>query len=164
MMTAAPHLQQIVAFRLGDDQFAADVFCVERVLRYVAPRAIPNVPAWLIGVVDYRDRVVPVVDLRMRFELPHRDAQPDTRLLVVQVEGEWVGLVVDAVTEVATVDAAAVAPPPPLFRGLAGTYLRGVVRRGEALVVVLDTARLLSTSDRLVLERARRPDGDGAAT
>lgn len=162
-MTTAPSLQQIVAFRLGDDQFAADVFCVERVLRYVAPRAIPNVPAWLTGVVDYRDRVVPVIDLRTRFELPRRAEQPDTRILVVQVEGEWIGLVVDAVTEVTAVDPAAVQPPPPLFRGLAGTYVRGVVRRGEALVVVLDTARLVSTNDRLVLERARRTDGDGAA-
>lgn len=162
-MTTVPSLQQIVAFRLGDDLFAADVFCVERVLRYVAPRAIPNVPAWLTGVVDYRDRVVPVIDLRTRFELPRRAEQPDTRILVVQVEGEWIGLIVDAVTEVTAVDPAAVQPPPPLFRGLAGTYVRGVVRRGEALVVVLDTARLVSTNDRLVLERARRTDDDGAA-
>jgi purine-binding chemotaxis protein CheW len=163
-MTAAPLLQQIVAFRLGTDQFAADVFSVERVLRYVAPRAIPDVPAWLAGVVDYQGRVVPVIDLRARFELPPRAPQPETRILVLHVDGEWIGMIVDAVTEVAAVDPAAVQPPPPLFRGLAGAYLRGVVRRGDALVVVLDTTRLLGTTERIVLEQARAQGaaGEGA--
>lgn len=159
-MTAAPSLQQIVTFRLADELFAADVFCVERVLRYVPPRAIPDVPPWLAGVIDYQQRVVPVIDLRARFELPPRAAQPETRILVVHVDGEWIGVVVDAVTEVASVDPASVQPPPPLFRGLAGAYLRGVVRRGADLVVVLDTTRLLSTTERLVLDQAR---GSGAA-
>jgi purine-binding chemotaxis protein CheW len=154
-MTDAPPLQQIVAFRLDDDYFAADVFCVERVLRYTAPRAIPDVPPWLAGVVDYQGRVVPVIDLRARFELPPRPPAPETRILVLLADGEWIGIIVDAVQEVATVDAASVQPPPPLFRGLAGDYFKGLVRRGSHLVVVLDTTRLLGTTDRLVLERAR---------
>ncbi|MDX2184475.1 MAG: chemotaxis protein CheW [Gemmatimonadaceae bacterium] len=153
-MTAAPHHQQLVAFRLGNDQFAADVFSVERVLRYVPPRAIPNVPAWIAGVVDYQQRVVPVIDLRARFELPPVPPKPETRILVLHVDGEWIGAIVDAVTEVASVEAGAVQPPPPLFRGLSAAFLKGVVRRGDALIVVLDTARLLSTTERLVLEQA----------
>lgn len=154
-MTPAPVLQQIVAFRLDDDHFAADVFCVERVLRYVAPRAIPDVPPWLAGVVDYQGRVVPVIDLRARFELPVKAPSAETRILVLLADGEWIGVIVDAVQEVAAVDPASVQPPPPLFRGLAGDYLKGLVRRGERLVVVLDTTRLLSTTDRLVLDRTR---------
>ena len=153
-MNATTDRTQIVTFRVGDDLFAADVHSVERVLRYVKPRAIPNVPAWIEGVIDYRGRVVPVIDLRQRFELAEGESGTATRILVLAVGSEWVGAVVDAVFEVASVALGDVAPPPTLFRGLAGEYLRGVVRRDGQLVVLLDVARVLSTNDRLALERA----------
>jgi purine-binding chemotaxis protein CheW len=155
--------QQIVTFRLGEDLFAADVHDVERVLRHAQPRGIPNVPDWIEGVIDYRGRVVPVIDLRKRFELADAAITPATRILVLAVEGEWVGAVVDAVLEVTTVAAADVAAPPKLFHGLAGEYLRGVVRRKEGLVVLLDVVRILSTNDRLVLERAATEGATEAA-
>ena len=63
-MTDPTATTQIVVFKLADDLFAADVYSVERVLRHVTPTAIPNVPPWIVGVIDYQQRVVPVIDLR----------------------------------------------------------------------------------------------------
>ena len=146
---------QIVVFKLADDLFAADVYSVERVLRHVAPTAIPDVPPWIVGVIDYQQRVVPVIDLRVRFGLAGATVKPETRILILNSEGEWIGAVVDAVVEVVTIDATALQPPPPIFRGLAGEYLRGLIRRGDRLVVCLDVARLLSTNDRLTLDQLR---------
>lgn len=154
-MTAPPPTTQIVVFRVADDWFAADVFSVERVLRHKAPTAIPDVPDWIVGVIDYQQRVVPVIDLRKRFGLPAIAPVPETRILVFNADGEWIGAVADAVVEVAQLDEGAIAPPPAMFRGLAAEYLRGLVRRGERLVIVLDVARLLSTTDKLTLDQAR---------
>lgn len=154
-MTAPSPAAQIVVFRLGDDWFAADVFAVERVLRYKVPTAIPDVPSWIVGVLEYQKRVAPVIDLRRRFNLAPADPTPETRILVLVADGEWIGAVVDAVVEVVAIDEAAVAPPPPMFRGIAGEYLRGLLRRDDRLVIVLDIARLLSTSDKLTLDQAR---------
>lgn len=154
-MTAPASVIQIVIFKLGDDHFAADVFAVERVLRHVPPTAIPDVPLWIVGVIDYQQRVVPVIDLRQRFGLTAIEIKPETRLLVLNAGGEWVGAVVDAVVEVVSVDVAAITPPPPIFRGLAGEYLRGLVRRADRLVIYLDVTRLLTTTDRLLLDDAR---------
>ena len=72
---------KLVTFRLGDDLFAADIFSVERVLRYTAPTSVPDMPAYIEGVIDYQGRVVPIVNLRRRFEMPdgrgpQRDAHP----------------------------------------------------------------------------------------
>jgi purine-binding chemotaxis protein CheW len=145
---------KLVTFRLGDDLFAADIFSVERVLRYTAPTSVPDMPAYIEGVIDYQGRVVPLVNLRLRFELPAAPAIGETRILVLNVSGEWIGVVVDGVTEVASFDPAAVADPPRLFRGLAGEYLKGIVRRGDRLVIFLDVDRLLSSSDRIALQRA----------
>ena len=152
-MTAPATASQIVTFRLGDELFAADIFSVERVLRYTPPTPVPNVPAWIEGVIDYQGRVVPVINLRKRFELPVAPVPADARILVMTVEDEWVAATVDAVLDVTVLDAGRLAPPPALFRGLEASYVRGVVRRAERLVVLLDVGRLFSTDERIVLER-----------
>ena len=145
---------KLVTFRLGDDHFAADIHAVERVLRYTVPTSVPDMPAYIEGVMDYQGHVLPIVNLRRRFEMPAAEAKNETRTLVLNVAGEWIGVVVDAVTEVTGFDRAAVAPPPRLFRGLAGEYLKGIIRRGDRLVIFLDVEKLLSTNERISLQAA----------
>jgi len=152
-MTPPTHAQ-IVTFRLGDDLFAADIHAVERVLRYRAPAPVPNVPAWIEGVIEYQGRVVPVVNLRRRFEMSAAAPAHDARILVFDADGERVAGAVDAVLDVSSVDPAAIAAPPPLCRGLSREYLRGIVRRGDSLVVIVDAARILSATERLVVRDA----------
>jgi purine-binding chemotaxis protein CheW len=82
------------------------------------------------------------------------DVRNETRILILHSGGEWIGAVVDAVTAVTPFDPAAVAPPPRLFRGLAGEYLKGIVRMHEKLVIFLDVERLLSSTERIALDRA----------
>lgn len=145
---------KLVTFRLADDLFAADIFAVERVLRYQVPRTLPDVPPWIEGVIEYQQRVIPVVNLRRRFELPERAAAPETRIVVLNTRSEWIGIVVDSVVEVSTVEARMIAPAPSFFRGLAGEYLKGILRRGEGarLVIVLDVEQLLTATERIALQ------------
>jgi purine-binding chemotaxis protein CheW len=145
---------KLVTFRLGDDLFAADIFAVERVLRYTAPTSVPDMPDYIEGVIDYQGRVVPIVNLRRRFEMADLEVRNETRILILHSGGEWIGVVVDAVMAVTAFDPATVAPPPNLFRGLAGEYLKGIVRMGEKLVIFLDVERLLSSTERIALDRA----------
>jgi purine-binding chemotaxis protein CheW len=154
---AAPERTQLVTFRVGDDVFAADIFSVERVLRFQQPRPIPNVPAWLEGVIDYGGRVVPVIDLRARFELGAAADRKAARILVVVAGADWIGAIVDGVDAVLTVATTQLTPPPALFRGLAKAYVRALVRaktEEEPVIVVLDVAQLLTARERIVLEQA----------
>lgn len=163
MKSEAPKL---VTFRLGDDLFAADIFAVERVLRYQMPRVLPDVPPWIEGVIEYQTRVVPVLNLRKRFELPALAPTGETRIVVLNARGEWIGVVVDAVLEVTAIAMGQLSEPPAYFRGLAGEYLKGIVRHrdgGERLVIVLDVEHLLSTTERIALERARGTPAIGGA-
>lgn len=146
--------QQVVTFSVAGDQFATDIFSVERVLRYAPPRPVPNTPSWLLGVIDYQGRVVPVLDLRARFELPAAQAGTETRIIVFEIDGQWVAAVVDAVHEVSRVSTDEIEPAPPLFRGLTREYLRGLLRRPDGVVIVLDAARLFTSQERLVLDQA----------
>ncbi len=144
---------QLVTFRLGDDLFAADIFTVERVLRHVKPRPVPDLPPWMEGVIDYEGRVVPVIDLRARFSV-EGERPEDARIVVFALEEQWIAMTVDAVQEVTAVDAAQLEPPPKLFRGLARDYLTGMVRRPDGVLVVLNVRHLLTSQERLQLERA----------
>jgi purine-binding chemotaxis protein CheW len=144
---------QLVIFRLGTDLFAADVFDVERVLRYSQPNTVPGVPRWIAGLMPYRDTVIPVVDMRQRIELPDATITPETRLLVFFTTNGWIGAIVDSVAEVAVLPTANVSPPPALFHGLPAQVMRGIAKLGEQVVVVLDVDRVLSSSDRLTFER-----------
>ena len=145
---------KLVTFRLADDLFAADIFAVERVLRYQTPRTLPDVPSWIEGVIEYQQHVIPVVNLRRRFELAERAPAPDTRIVVLNARGEWIGIVVDSVLEVSSVDSGMISPAPSFFRGLAGEYVKGILRRGEGerLVIVLDVEQLLTATERIALE------------
>lgn len=145
--------EKYVVFRVGDDLFAAGVQSVERVLRHQAARPIPDVPEWIDGVIDYRDRMVPVINLRRRFGLPDEAARPETRTLVMNANQGWIAVTVDAVLEVSA-GSGEVTAPPAFFRGLAGEYLQGLMRRGEQVVIVLDVDRLLSATEQLHLDRA----------
>jgi purine-binding chemotaxis protein CheW len=145
---------KLVTFRLGEDVFAADIFSVERVLRYVTPASVPDAPAWVEGVIEHQKTVIPVVDLRRRIELPATPVTPETRILVLTSTDGLVGTIVDSVIEVASIPSASLTPPPPLFRGLAAQFVRGIAKVGTQLVVVLDVDRVLTSEDRIVLERA----------
>ena len=159
-MNHAPD-HQIVTFRLGEDYFAADIFAVERVLRHQPPTVVPNMPAWIDGVLEYQNRIIPVVNLRRRFGLPYAEPRPETRVLVLASDGEWIGVVVDAVQEVASIKAAQLSPPPALFRGLSSEFLLGIVRLDERLIVFLDVQRLLATEERLELQQVTAATAHG---
>jgi len=145
---------KLVTFRLGHDCFAVEIFAVERVLRYATPAPVPDVPPWIAGVIEHRAKVIPVVDMRRRIEVPDNTITPQTRTLVLNTADGWVGAIVDAVMEVVSVPSAAVSPPPPLFRGLAAKFVRGIAKIGERLVVILEVEQLLSSDDRIVLQCA----------
>ena len=151
-MTSQDETFQIVVFRVGGHEFAFNIFQVQRILRYERPAALPKAPPFLEGVLQIEGAVVPVIDLRKRFELPHAPLGADTRIMVVEADGGVVGAVVDAVSEVLRVTAAAVTPPPPVVRGLAAAYVQGIVTQPSRTVVLLHAGRLLNSAERIALQ------------
>lgn len=144
---------QLVTFVVGEQEFGFDILQVERILRYSRPASVPKAPAFLEGVLAFEGAVIPVVDLRKRLEAPAQHGE-ETRVIVIGLEGERVGVVVDLVREVLRVDAGEIAAPPAIVRGLAAEYITGVVSRGERTVVLLNARRLFSSAERLALQRA----------
>ena len=142
---------QLVTFRLGGQDFAFNIFQVERILRYEAPAALPKAPDFLEGVLQYQGTAIPVIDLRKRLSVP-ASLKDDTRIMVLEWDGGRIGVVVDAVTEVMQIAAAQVTPPPSLVRGLAAEYITGLVGQDARTIIVLNTGKLLASKEKLALQ------------
>jgi purine-binding chemotaxis protein CheW len=141
---------QLVTFRVGPQEFAFDILQVERILRHIAPAPLPKAPAFLEGVVPYEGGAVPVVDLRKRFELP-APVREETRLMVVDLGEQRVGVLVDEVREVIRVDSTTISAPGPVVSGLAAAYIAGIVTRPERTIIILNARKLLSSTERIAL-------------
>ena len=113
MNTSGDELQ-FVAFRVGPQEFAVNIFQVERILRYERPASLPGTPDFLEGVVRYAGGVVPVVDLRKRLSVPS-EVREEVRMMVLELETQRVAIVVDQVLEVLRIDAAVITAPPGQF-------------------------------------------------
>src|SRR3954469_26056360 len=141
---------QLVSFRVGAQEFAFDILQVERILRHVVPAPLPKAPDFLEGVVPYAGGAVPVVDLRKRFDLdaPIRE---ETRLMVVDLGEQRVGVLVDEVREVIRVDSTTISAPGPMVSGLAATYIAGIITRPGRTIIILNARKLLTSTERLSL-------------
>jgi purine-binding chemotaxis protein CheW len=141
---------QLVTFRVGSQEFAFDILQVERILRHVAPAPLPKSPDFLEGIVPYEGGAVPVIDLRKRFEL-EAPIREETRLMIVNLGDQRVGVLVDEVREVMRVDSTTISSPGPMVSGLAAAYIAGIVTRPERTIIILNARKLLSSSERLTL-------------
>ena len=142
---------QLVAFRLAGQEFAFNIFQVERILRHEAAAPLPKAPEFLEGVLQYQGAAVPLIDLRKRLSVaaPLRE---ETRIVILESEGAKIGVIVDAVTEVLQVAASEITPPGKVVKGLAAEYISGLVVKDSRTIIVLNTGQLLNAKEKMALE------------
>ncbi len=143
---------KIVVFRIGEEEFGVDVMKVFEVLQRPAVRTVPKAPDFVEGIAEVRTAVVPVIDMRKRFNVPHGDASAPERLLVVEVGEHRIGLVVDAVPGVVKLESDSISPPPEYFKGLAARYMGGIARKLERLIILLNLEEILSSTEKIELD------------
>jgi len=149
---------QAVTFGLGAETFAVPVALVREILDYRETFRIPNGPDYLLGLTDMRGQGVSTIDFRLRLGLTPAEPTPATRILVIDVpladRTLMLGLVVDRVLEVATFRADQVEAAPDIGVKWRSDYIRGVVRRADGFVVLVDVACIFSTDDAALLTAA----------
>jgi purine-binding chemotaxis protein CheW len=142
---------QLVTLALGAETFAIPVAYVREILDYTAPFAIPEGPAYLLGLTDVRGRATPTLDLRVKLGLSRVEPTLATRVLVldVPVDGRVLalGLVADRVLEVISVTDEAVEAAPEIGVRWRSDYIAGVVRRDSGFIIIFDLQHLLTSQD-----------------
>ena len=146
--------QQLVVFELGAELYGVEIARVHEIIRLQTVTRVPRAPAFVEGVINLRGKVIPVVDLRRRFGLPTAEHTRSTRIVVVEIGDQVVGIVVDGVSEVLRVNTATVEPPSPIVAGIDSEYLHGIAKLPERLVILLDLDRVLAREERSALAAA----------
>lgn len=138
---------QVVSFRLGDEEYGVDIMTVQEIILVGCITQVPEVPEHVLGVINLRGSVIPILNLRARFGMPEQAANDATRIVVMNLAGRTVGVVVDGVSEVLRLSHEDISPTPPSLVGAGKDYVTGLARRKERLLVLLDMARLLVGSE-----------------
>jgi purine-binding chemotaxis protein CheW len=144
---------QLVAFCLQGEEFAINIQQVREVLKLTQITPLPQSLYFIEGVINLRGEVIPVVDLRKRFQISDSEKNDNTRIIIVEIDESLVGLIVDSVSEVLHLSAAAVDPPPKRLAGTRTEFIAGVGKLDERLIIILDINRILSTDEQMELEQ-----------
>lgn len=138
---------QAVLFRVGDALYGLDIKSVQEIDRLQPITRVPQSLSFVDGVIHVRGAIVPVVDLARRFGLEPLVADRQTRIIIASLRGQSVGFIVNAVSEVVSIPAKSIGPPPPLAFDRARRFIAGMARIGEQLVSILSIDQLLSTEE-----------------
>jgi len=139
--------EQVVVLELAGEAYGVDIGRVQEIIRMQPITRVPNGPANMEGVTNLRGRVIPVLDLRKRFDLEVAPPTRRSRIVVAELGEHTVGLVVDGVSEVLQVPANAVEPPSSLVTRSESKLLRGVAKFDDRLVLLLDLEYLTTESN-----------------
>lgn len=140
--------EQLVVFELAAEVYGVDISRVQEIIRLPTITRLPRAPEFVEGVINLRGRVIPVVDLKRRFGLPAGERTRASRIVVVDVDNQTIGMVVDGVSEVLRVQAAAVEPPSPVVTTIESDYIRGIAKLEARLIILLDLDKVLSVEEK----------------
>lgn len=142
---------QIVVFELGAEFYGVDIATVESIIKMQAITKMPHAPHFVEGVTNLRGKVLPVIDARKRFAMDARATDQKSRIIIINVDNQEVGMIVDGVSEVLTISEQTIEPAPPLATTVDSAFITGIAKIDQRLVILLDPGKVLSDQEQLSL-------------
>lgn len=146
--------QEYLTFTLGPEEYAIDILKVQEIRGYEQPTTIANVPAFIKGVINLRGTIVPVVDLRIKFGVGKAEYTPFTVVIILNIGHRVVGIVVDGVSDVTTMNSEQVRPAPEFAATVDTKYIVGLGTLGERMLIVVDIERLMLSQEMALVDHA----------
>ena len=138
----------ISTFYLGETLMVIDTLCVQEVIRVIEMTAVFHAPEHILGIINLRGRIVTIVDLARKLDLFQSQITEESRIIIVQWNDEYVGLLVDRIHDAVYADRDNFIPPPPNIRELQGRFLEGVYNADSHLMAIVDVDKVLADTDK----------------
>ncbi|WP_363346894.1 chemotaxis protein CheW [Methylocystis echinoides] len=138
--------QEFIAFHVGEQTYCIDIIAVREIRGWTPATPLPHAPPFVRGVINLRGSVLPVVDLAARLGLPIKEPTARHAVIVVQSNGQIVGLLVEAVSNIMTISADAIQPTPEVASDLSRSFIKGIVAADKEVISVLIVKNLLPDS------------------
>jgi purine-binding chemotaxis protein CheW len=146
--------REYLAFSLGGEEYAVNILQVQEIRAYERVTRIANMPSFIKGVMNLRGAVVPVVDLRVRFNVGNAEYGPSTIVIVINIGPRTIGMVVDGVSDVVILKPSDVRPAPQIAGVLSAEFLEGVAILDKRMLIIVDINGLMSSKEMGLLETA----------
>lgn len=145
-------LNKFLTFTIGEESYGIPVLNVKEIIGMLDITPVPKMPEYIKGIINLRGKIIPVMDLRLRFGIPSRDYDARTCIIVIEMEisnqTRLTGLVVDTVSEVLDINEEAIESPPECFRGVDKDYLIGIGMMKEKVIMLLEPIKMISTVEK----------------
>lgn len=138
---------KFLTFMLGNETYGLEIKFVTEIIGIQEITEIPELPEYIRGIINLRGKIIPVMDVRLRFKKPFREYNDRTCIVVVEMENISVGLIVDAVSEVIEIQDKDIVQPPELNKGNGNKCIKGMGKVGSEIKILLDTNKLLNNDE-----------------
>ena len=143
---------EFLTFRLGAEEYGVEILKVQEIRGYDAVTSIANTPDFIKGVINLRGVIVPIVDLRIKFNLGQVTYDPFTVVIILNIANRVMGVVVDGVSDVLELDASQIRPAPEFGSVLDTDYIIGLGTAGERMLILVDIERLMTSSEMALVD------------
>jgi purine-binding chemotaxis protein CheW len=148
------YTQEYLTYTLGPEEYAIDILRVQEIRGYEAPTTIANAPGFLKGVINLRGTIVPIVDLRIKFNVGTADYTPFTVVIILNIGSRVVGIVVDAVSDVTMLRRDQIRPAPEFAATVDTKYINGLCTLDERMLIVVDIEQLMLSHEMALFDSA----------
>jgi purine-binding chemotaxis protein CheW len=157
---SADDLLQLVIFQLGGEEFGVEIMQVQEIIRMPDITRIPQSPEYVEGVINLRGKIIVVINLNTKFDLHSKELDADSRIIIVEIGENVVGMIVDSVSEVLRLSTSSVEPAPDIISTkIKADYLKGVGKLDERLLILLDLEKVLNDDEMAQLESVSEMHG-----
>ncbi|WP_418791568.1 chemotaxis protein CheW [Phosphitispora sp. TUW77] len=143
---------QFVVFKLGNEEYGVPIIQVKEINRLTTTTKVPKSPVFIEGIINLRGQIIPILNMKKRFDLTLTEYTGEARFIVVQVVNHTFGIEVDSVSEVLRINSSDIEPAPYMVCGIDSQYITGVAKVEERLLILLDLDRLLSDEEKEQLQ------------
>ncbi|MFA6507261.1 MAG: chemotaxis protein CheW [Treponemataceae bacterium] len=152
---------QLVTFQLGEELYGIDIMDVKEIVRVQEIRSIPNAPSYVEGIFNLRKEIIPIINLHKRFHLKRAVMGDEEELLsgfiIIDLDGMKLGVIIDKVARVVTVETDKIKPPPQMLTGIGAEYIKGVVHQEQGgYLIILDIAKLFNPKELQKISELKR--------
>ncbi|MFW5961530.1 MAG: chemotaxis protein CheW, partial [bacterium] len=147
---------QFVTFLLGEEEYGVDVLKVQEIIRYEEPTKIPNIPEVIAGVANSRGEIIPILDMRAKFNMEKIKYNNFNVIIVIEVKDSFVGIIVDEVSDIISFNKEDIQKTPEFSSEIKTEHIKGMGKINDRLILLLDTDRLLSFKEYSMLKETKR--------
>ncbi|KAF0248975.1 MAG: purine-binding chemotaxis protein CheW [bacterium] len=141
-------VKQLILFKVGGESFGVEIGLVKEIVPYQDITPVPDSYEFVEGIINLRGKIVTVIDMRRRLHVALTSPRErTTRIIILELDNKLMGIIVDAASEVVRVASETIGPPPELISEAGASYITGVVKHNDRLVVLLDLHRILSAQE-----------------